>query len=146
MPKLKLGAVVYGLVAVGLAVGIVLALRHYGAYAEVHGAPLAATVVLLAATALLLAVGAVTRRGLVGDDGPWICRNGWLALVGLTIAGFIVALLSNQDVPMWPTGPAAFLPHFIRRQQESYYDGVADAEREIAAVKAEPDGVRPPGS
>ncbi|MGY4765368.1 hypothetical protein ACXC9Q_00465 [Kribbella sp. CWNU-51] len=143
MPKLKLGAVVYGLVAVGLAVGVVLTLRHYGAYVEVHGAPLAATVVVLAATALLLAVGAVTRRGLVADDGPWICRHGWIVLFGLTAAGWVVAFLGNQDVPMWPTGPAAFLPHFIRRLQESYYDGVAEAER---GLRAEPDEVRGPGS
>ena len=143
MPKLKLGAVIYGLLAVVWAVGIVLVLRHHGPYAEVHGAPLAATVVLLAATALLLAVGAVSRRGLIADDGPWICRNGWMALVGLTVAGWIVAFLSNQDVPMWPTGPTPFLPHFIRRQQESYYEGRAEAERELTA---EPDEVRPPGS
>jgi hypothetical protein len=146
VPKLKLGAVVYGLVAVVWAVGIVLTLRHYGPYADVHGAPIAATVVVLAATALLLAVGAVTRRGLIADDGPWICRNGWMVLFGLTAASCVVAFLSKQDVPMWPTGPTAFLPHFIRRQQESYYDGVAEAEREIAAVRAEPDEVRGPGS
>lgn len=146
MPKLKLGAVIYGLLAVVWAVGSVLVLRHYGPYAEVDGAPLAATVVLLAATALLLAVGAVTRRGLVTNDGPWICRHGWLGLVGLTVAAWIVAFLSNQDVPMWPIGPTALLPHWVRRQQESYYEGVADAEREIAAVRAEPDEARPPGS
>jgi hypothetical protein len=143
MPKLKLGAVVYGLLAVVWSVGIVLVLRHYSPYAEVHGAPLAATVVLLAATALLLAIGAVTRRGLIADDGPWICQNGWTVLVGLTVAGWIVAFLSDQDVPMWPTGPTALLPHFIRRQQESYYEGVAEAERELTA---EPDEVRRPGS
>ena len=143
MPKLKLGAVVYGIVAVVWAVGIVLTLRHYGPYADVQGAPIAATVVVLAATALLLAVGAVTRRGLIADDGPWICRNGWMVLFGLTAAGWVVAFLSKQDVPMWPTGPTAFLPHFIRRLQESYYEGVAEAERELTAA---PDEVRGPGS
>ena len=146
MPRLKLGAVVYGLVAIGLFVEIVPILRHYGPYAAVHGGPLAATVVVVAASGLLFAVGAVTRRGLIADDGPWICRNGWVVLIALTAVACIVTFVSDQDVPAWPTGPAVFLPHFIRRLQESYHDGVAEGEREIEAVRAAPDEGRPPGS
>lgn len=142
MPKLKLGAAVYALVATGLAVSAVAVLLHWGTYAEVRGWPIPATAVVDALSALLLAVGAVTRRGLVADDGPWICRNGWLVLGGLSVAGIVVAALSDQEMPIWPTGPAVFLPHFVRRMQEKYYDGVAEAELEIRAVRGEES---PPG-
>jgi hypothetical protein len=142
VPKLKLGALVYALVAIGLAVSAVAVLRHWGTYAEVQGWPIAATAVIDALSGLLLAVGAATRRGLVSDDGPWVCRNGWLLLGALTVAGAVVASLSDQDVPFWPMGPVVFLPHFIRRLQESYYDGVAEAEVEIRAVRGEES---PPG-
>ncbi len=140
MPELKLGAAVYAVVAVLLAVSAVMVLRRVGPYGEARGWPIAATAVVDALSALLLAVGAVTRRGLVGDDGPWICRNGWLLLAGLTVAGAVVASLSDPAIPFWPTGPAVFLPHFIRRLQESYYDGRSEGERELeirAGVRGE---------
>lgn len=146
MPKLKLGAAVYAFVAIGLATSAVAVLLRWGAYAGVHGWPQWATAAVDTLSALLFAVGAVTRRGLIADDGPWISRNGWFVLVGLTAAGAVVAFLSNQDISPWPTGPAVFLPHFVRRMQERYYDGVAEAEREIEAVRAgELGGERPPG-
>jgi hypothetical protein len=145
VPKLKLGAAFYGLIAIGLAFSVVAVLQHWDSYADVHGWPLAATAVLYALAALLFAIGAVTRRGLLADDGPWICRNGWLVLVGLTAVGAIVAFLSDQGLSPWPTGPAVFVPHFVRRMQEKYYDGVAEAEREIAAVRTgEPGEELPP--
>jgi hypothetical protein len=143
VPKLKLGAVVYALLAIGLVASAVLVLRHVGPYAGVQGWPLAATARVDALSGLLFAVGAVTRRGLIADDGPWICQNGWLLLAALTAVGSIVAFLSPQDIPMWPIGPAVFVPHFVRRMQESYYDGIAEAEREIRA--AGPDEELPPG-
>ncbi|MFG1814688.1 hypothetical protein ACGFIF_13045 [Kribbella sp. NPDC049174] len=140
MPKLKLGAVAYALVAIGLLASAVMVLRQVGPYAGVHGWPLVATAVVDALSGLLFAVGAVTRRGLIADDGPWICRSGWVLLVGLTAAGALVAFLSDQELSPWPTGPAVFLPHFIRRLQESYYDGRSEGERELeirAAVRGE---------
>jgi hypothetical protein len=146
MPKLKLGAAVYAFAAIGLAASAVAVVRGWGAYSDVHGWPVAATAVVDALSALLLAIGAVTRRGLIADDGPWICRNGWLVLAGLTAAGMIVSLLSDQGLSPLPNGPAVFLPHFVRKLQEHYYAGVAEAEREIEAVRAgEPGEERPPG-
>jgi hypothetical protein len=143
VPKLKLGAVVYGLVAIALFAGIVLMLRNVGPYADVRGGPRIATVIVVGASGVLLAIGAVTRRGLVSDDGPWICRNGWILLAGVTCGALVVAAVSSQDVNPFPTGPAVFLPHFIRRLQESYYDGVAEAEQ---ALTATPDGESQPRS
>jgi hypothetical protein len=143
VPKLKLGAAVYALIAIGLGIFVVLVLRHVGPYAEVHGWPIGATVVVDGLASLLFAVGAVTRRGLNADDGPRICQNGWLLLVALTAAGCMIAFVGGEDVPLWPMGPAVFLPRFIRRMQESYYDGVAEAEREIMA--GGPDAERPRG-
>ncbi|MFI7064640.1 hypothetical protein ACIBL3_26855 [Kribbella sp. NPDC050124] len=143
MPKLKLGALVYAFVAICLGLSSVAVLQHWGAYGGVHGWPIPATAVVDALSALLLAVGAVTRWGIIADDGPWICRNGWLVLGGLTVAGIVVAALSGQDMPIWPTGPAVFLPHFVRRLQEKYYEGIAEAELEITAGR---DGGRSPGS
>jgi hypothetical protein len=131
VPKLKLGAAFYALIAIGLAVSAVAVLQRWGAYAGVHGWPIAATAVLDALAALLFAIGAVTRRGLLADDGPWICRNGWLVLVGLTAAGVLVAFASDQGITPWPTGPAVFVPHFVRRLQEKYQEGRSEAEVEL---------------
>ena len=142
MPKLKLGAAFYGLVALGLVVSAVMILRQAGKYAGVHGWPLIATAVVVALSGLVLAVGAVTRRGLVADDGPWIFRGGWLLLVGLTAAAAVIAFLSDQELTPFPMGPVALLPHFVRRMQESYSDGVAEAEVEIRAARGEES---PPG-
>ena len=142
MPKLKLGAAFYGLIAIGLVVSAVMILRQAGSYAGVHGWSLIATAVVVALTGLVLAVGAVTRRGLVADDGPWICRRGWLLVVGLTAAAAVIAFLSDQELTPFPMGPVLLLPHFVRRLQEKYYDGVAEAEVEIRAVRGEES---PPG-
>jgi hypothetical protein len=136
VPKLKLGAAVYAVIAILLAVSVVGVLRGWGSYADVHGWPIGATAMLDALAALLFAIGAVTRRGLLADDGPWICRSGWLVLVGLTVAGAIVAFLSDT-APLWPMGPAVFVPHFVRKMQESYHAGVAEAEVEIRAARGE---------
>ncbi|GAB2683839.1 hypothetical protein [Kribbella swartbergensis] len=87
MPKLKLGAACYAVIAVFLAVSVVGVLRGWGSYADVHGWPIVATAVLDALAAVLFAIGAVTRRG--------------------------------------------------RRMQESYCDGVAEAEVEIRAARGE---------
>ncbi|WP_433166258.1 hypothetical protein [Kribbella sp. CA-247076] len=133
MPKLKLGAVVYALAAVALALSAVAVHLRWSAYADVQGWPVGATVAVDALAAAVLAIGAATRRGLVADAGPWICRNGWLVLGGLTVAGALVAVLSNQDMTPFPIGPVVLLPHFVRRLQESYYQGVAEGEAEVRA-------------
>lgn len=140
---MKVGAAVYALVTVVLAVEIVLIARNYGSFADVQGAGEVTTEVVAAASALLFAIGAITRRGLIADDGPWICRNGWIVLIGVTVAGGVIGLLSGLDLgPAWPTGPAVFLPHLIRRLHESYYDGVAEAERALTAEAT--DEAQPP--
>jgi hypothetical protein len=142
VPKLKLGAVVYGLVAISTGVEVVLMLRRDGLWRDVQGWELAALVAVVAASGLLLAVGAVTRRGLISDDGPWICRNGWIVMVALTAVAFVLVMLGKTAVPSWPTSPAVFLPHFIRKLQTSYYEGRAEATRDVREVT--PGGERLP--
>lgn len=142
MPKMKLGAAFYALIAVVLLVSAVLVLHNVGQYAELHGWPLIATAVVDGLAGLVFAVGAVTRRGLVADDGPWVCRNGWLIVVALTVTGILVTFLSDAPVSPFPMGPAVFVPHWVRRLQEKYYEGRDEAERELNPE--EPDGVRPP--
>jgi hypothetical protein len=142
MPKLKLGAAFYALIAVGLAASAVGVFRGWGAYSEVHGWPIPAIAAVDGLSALLFAIGALTRRGLVADDGPWICRNGWMVMVGLTAAAALVVFVSDQGMSPFPTGPAVFWPHFVRKLQENYYAGVEEAEVEIRAAR---DGVPPPG-
>jgi hypothetical protein len=142
MPKMKLGAAVYAFLAIGIAVSAVLVLRNYGPYADVHGWSLIATAVVDAGTAVLFGIGAVTRRGLAADDGPWVCRNGYLIVAALTVAGVLVAALSAFAGSPWPTGPAVFVPHWIKRLQEKYYEGRDEGERELSSRA--PGGVRPP--
>ncbi len=137
MPKLKLGAAVYALVGVAGVVQVVRAARHDGPWQESHGWTYGATVVVLALTAGLLLVGAVTRWGLISDEGPWICRHGWLVLIGLTVAAFGLLFLGDGG-QAWPVGPAVFVPHFVRRLQENYYEGRASAgERPAVSESAE---------
>ena len=136
MPRLKLGAAVYALIAILMGVGTVLTLQQVGSYAEVDGWPSKATAAVLALTAVLFAVGAVTRRGLIADDGPWICRSGWLVVAGLTVVAFVISFWIDEGGSPFPLGPALLVPHWIRRTQEQYYLGVADGEREVAVLRA----------
>ncbi|MFF0344944.1 hypothetical protein [Kribbella sp. NPDC004875] len=142
MPKMKLGAVVYGLAAIATTVGVVLMLLRHGPWADVHGWVFGGLVAVVAASAVVLAIGAVTRRGLIAGDGPWICRNGWTVLLGLTVVSFVLGLLTDADIPFIQTSPAIFIPHWIRRLQENYWDGRVEAEvqavRERNGVIAEP--------
>lgn len=136
---MKLGAVIYGLVAAGTTVQVVLMLRRHDAWADVHGWVFGALVAVVALSGVLLAIGMVTRRGLIAADGPWICQNGWIVLIGLTAVAFGLTLLTDAEVPWLPTAPAVFVPHWVRRSYESYHEGRAEAERELSS--AEPGGV-----
>jgi len=137
VPKLKLGAAFYAIVGVAGVVQVVRAVRHDGPWQESHGWTHGATVVVLALMAGLLLVGAVTRWGLISDEGPWICQHGWLLLIGLTVLDFGLNLLQDGG-QVWPLGPAVFVPHFVRKLQESYYEGRASAgERPAVPESAE---------
>ena len=141
---MTLGAAVYGLAAIATTVSVVLMLVRQGVWADVHGGVFGALVAVVALSAVLLAVGAVTRRGLIADDGPWICRHGWTVLVGLTALGFVLTLLTDADVHWLQTSPAVFIPHWIRRLQEKYREHRVEAEvravrdRNAAGVTAKP--------
>jgi hypothetical protein len=146
------GVAAYGLIALSLVVEAVLMVRHSGPFAELQGWGLAALLVIVVLACLLVTAGAVTRRGLLAADGPWIYQNGWGVLIGLTAVNLVLVMLWPEGQPdqagltPWATGYAIFLPHFVRRMEEAYYDGVAEAEREIAAVRAlAPDEEPPPG-
>jgi hypothetical protein len=143
MPKMKLGAAFYGLIAVGMSVSAVLAGQGRGEYAGGEPWVLKAMAVLFGLTAVVFGAGAATRRGLAADEGPWICRNGWILVLGLIAAMFVVSLMSDLDgIGPFPSPVAVFVPHWIKRLQEKYYEGRAEAERELNPEA--PDGVRPP--
>lgn len=138
----KAGTAAYALVAIVMGVQAALMIRRDNGWDSVHGWVFASLLAVVVLTGVLLAAGALTRRGLIADDGPWIFRNGWIVLVVLLAVNVLVSLLApaDQDGPLvWVTGPAVFLPPFVRRLEESYYDGVAEA-------RAGRDGERPPGS
>ncbi|TDD58282.1 hypothetical protein E1263_19910 [Kribbella antibiotica] len=137
MPKLKLGAVLYALVAIAGVVQLVRAVRHDDPWQEAHGWQYGATVAVLALTTGLLLVGAVTRWGLISDNGPWICQNGWIVLIALTVLAFGLALLMDGG-QAWPVGPAVFLPHFVRKLQENYYAGQQEASAAARPAAPEP--------
>lgn len=127
MPKLKLGAAFYAFFAVGGLVTMVQIVVRAGDWKDVHGWFVGAMLMLVGLTTVLLAIGAVTRWGLISDQGPWICRNGWIPLIGLTVAVFVVYLVSPQGDGLFPLGPVVFLPHFVRRMQEQYSEGRQEA-------------------
>ncbi len=126
MPKLKLGAAVYAFIGVAGVVQLVRAVRHDDPWQESHGWTYGGTLVVLALTAGLLLVGAVTRWGLISDEGPWVCRNGWILLIGLTVVALVLSFLEDGG-QAWPVGPAVFVPHFVRKLQENYYAGQQEA-------------------
>jgi hypothetical protein len=138
MPKLKLGAVAYGAVAVLMVIELVMILQRRTTFAEVPQPSLVVAAVVVAATGVLFAIGAITRWGLIADDGPWICEHGWVLLAGVTLLGLVGAFWNGLDdiAPLWPAGPAIFVPHWIRRSQEKYYEGIAEGERELLSRAA----------
>lgn len=132
----------YALVAAGwLASAGLLVLRPYGAYADAERWFQIATAIVFALNGVLFAAGAVTRRGLAGHAGPWICRNGWILVAGLVVVMFVLSLLTDAEgVSPFPTATGLFIPHWVNRLKEKYEEGMAEAVRE------EPDVVRPPSS
>lgn len=143
MPKLKLGAAVYALLAIGWLVSAGAVFRGYGSYAVADRWYQLAISAVYLLTGVLFGIGAVTRRGLLSDDGPRICRQGWILGVALAGAGLVVSFMGEADwgAP-YPTIPALFMPPWIKRLQEKYYEGIEEAERELNP--AEPGEVRPP--
>ncbi|MDX2972901.1 hypothetical protein [Kribbella solani] len=142
MPKLKLGAAVYALVAVGWLVSAVMTLRGYGDYASADRWFLIGTATAVGLTGVLYMIGAVTRRGLNATEGPRICQIGWAFVIGLVAVEFVLSFLYDQTggfvsgdgmpSPM-PSMVAIFIPRGIRRMQEKYYEGIAEAEQELSA-------------
>ena len=140
---MKLGAAFYALVAVSWVVSAVVTLRGYGSYAAAEQWYRIAIATVFALTGVMFGIGAVTRRGLASHEGPRICRDGWMVVVGLVGAAFVVSLLGDQEwgTP-FPNAAAAFIPWWVQRLQEKYHEGVQEAERELSPV--EPGEVRPP--
>lgn len=134
----KAGTAAYALVVLVLGVQAVLIVRQSGQFADTSGWGRVSLLTIVVLSAALVAAGAVTRRGLIADEGQWIFRNGWLVLVGLTVANLLVSLLPLDADIAWVAGPAVFVPHFVRKLEEAYYAGVAEAEQGLR--EAEPDG------
>ncbi|MFF0269207.1 hypothetical protein [Kribbella sp. NPDC004536] len=142
---MKLGAVVYGLAAIGWIVSAGAVYLGYGSYAAADRWYQLAISALLLLTGVLFGIGAVTRRGLASDDGPRICRQGWILVIALVGAGLVVWFLGDSDwgAP-FSTASAVFIPHWIRRLREKYQEGRVEAEveavrrRNAAGVKGEP--------
>jgi glucose dehydrogenase len=144
MPKLKLGAAVYGLLAVLAVVSAVFVLRGYGSYAGADQWYLIARGTLLLLIGVMFGIGAVTRRGLVSDNGPLVSRRGWVVVIALIGAEFVVYALGDDGWGTFPSIATVFIPPWIKRMQEKYYEGRQEAERELNPEA--PDEVRPPSA
>jgi hypothetical protein len=127
VPKLKLGAAFYAVVALVGAVQVALTLAQVSEWAGLHGWILGATAAADALMVALFAIGAVTRWGLISDAGPWICRHGWTILIGLVVVKFVLFMVQSDEASPWPLTGAVAVPHFVRRLQENYYEGRASA-------------------
>ncbi|TDU88630.1 hypothetical protein EV138_2176 [Kribbella voronezhensis] len=92
----------------------------------------AGLVVVAAAAALLFLTAVVTRQPLVEGDGPWFITMGWLLLIALTALSFVISLSSSltSEEAVWVTGPAVFVPFWVRKLEESYREGVEEAQRD----------------
>ncbi|WP_350278591.1 hypothetical protein [Kribbella sp. HUAS MG21] len=141
MPKMKLGAAFYGLFAVGAVVSAVFIFRGDGEYAGADQWYLIARGMLLLLIGVMFGIGAVTRRGLMSDDGPRICRSGWIVMIALVGAEFVVFALGDDEGTFPSVVPALIAPGF-QRMQEKYYEGRDEAERELNPTG--PDEARPP--
>ncbi|RZT28300.1 hypothetical protein EV649_2077 [Kribbella sp. VKM Ac-2569] len=141
MPKMKLGAAFYAVMAVLAVVSAVLVFRGYGTYADADQWYLIARGTVFLLIGVMFGIGAVTRRGLLSDDGPRICRSGWIVVIALVCAEFVVYALGD-DWGNFPSIVSIFIPPFVKRLQEKYYEGREEAERELNPEAH--DGVRPP--
>jgi len=88
-----------------------------------------ALVVVTAAAALLYLIAVVVRQPLVEGDGPWFITMGWVILILLTALSFVISMVWSpaSDEAIWVTGPAVFVPFWVRRLEESYREGVDEA-------------------
>ncbi|MFC9693675.1 hypothetical protein ACFTSF_34305 [Kribbella sp. NPDC056951] len=140
MPKLKLGAVFYALIAVVGVLEVVMITTQQSRWAGLHGWVLAATATADGLIAALFAIGAATRWGLIADDGPWICQHGWVVVIGLVAVKFVLFIVQDSEAMPFPSAALVFVPHFIRRLQENYYQGRQEAssgERSAASESVE---------
>ena len=131
--RLKWGGVlVYAGIAVGLAVQTVRLVLMDRLWADGIAFAPACLVAVVAATALLFGVAAVTRQPLIDGDGPWFSTIGWLVVAVLTIVGLAITTMASLDqyAGLWVTGAAVFVPHWVRKLEESYRDGVEEGRRE----------------
>ena len=141
MPKLKLGAVFYAVLAVGAVAAAALILRGDGRYAGADQWYLLVRATLFLLIGVMFGIGAVTRRGLMSDDGPRICRSGWIVVIALVGTEFVVYVVGGE----WGTFPSivtALIPPWFQRLHVNYYEGRDEAERELSPEA--PDEVRPP--
>ncbi|MEU0093629.1 hypothetical protein [Kribbella sp. NPDC006257] len=83
-------------------------------------------VVVTAVAALLYLIAVLIRQPLVEGDGPWFITMGWAVLIALTALSFVIAMVSSpaSDEALWVTGPAVFVPFWVRKLEESYREGV----------------------
>lgn len=139
---MKLGAAAYALFAILQIGAAILILLGFGPYAGGERWFLLVTAAVFGFSGVIYAVGAATRRGLAAEDGPWVCRRGWLVVIGLVAVGSVAAIMSDSEGSPFPNLLAVFIPHWVKRLQEKYYEGRQEAERELN--QEEPDGVRPP--
>ena len=139
---MKLGAAFYAVIAVLGVVSAVLVFRGYGAYAGADQWYLVARGTVFLLIGVMLGIGAATRRGLMSDDGPRICRSGWIVVIALVGAEFVLYALGDDGWGNFPSIATVFIPPFVKRLQEKYYEGREEAERELSPE--EPGGVRRP--
>ncbi|TDO66756.1 hypothetical protein EV651_104323 [Kribbella sp. VKM Ac-2571] len=138
---MKLGAAFYAVIAVGAVVSGVLVFRGYGSYSGANQWYLIARGTVFLLIGVMFGIGAVTRRGLMSDEGPRICRRGWIVVTALVGAEFVVYAVGD-DWGSFPSTVSIFIPPLVKRLQEKYYEGREEAERELSP--GAPDGGRPP--
>ena len=87
---------------------------------------------VVAATALLFLFALVVRQPLIEGDGPWFITMGWAVVIALTVVSVVISMLSSpaSDEAIWVTGPAVFVPFWVRKLEESYREGVEEARRD----------------
>jgi hypothetical protein len=125
------GALIYLGVAVVMAIQVVRMIRNDGYWTSGPTWAAACLVASIALTGLYFGVAAVARRPLVGGDGPWLLRYGWLVVIGLALLSFLASMaLPDQAYKVFPNGPALFVPLWIRQLEESYREGVKEARQE----------------
>ncbi|TWD81944.1 hypothetical protein FB561_3068 [Kribbella amoyensis] len=97
-----------------------------------------ALLVIVALTALLFVVGAMTRTPLVGDDTRVLGRRGGLAVIALTLLGLAIVVVSGLDAfKVWPSWMAIFVPYGVRKYEDAYREGVEEGRLVAEALREE---------